>query len=204
MKMGTYTQRQLSNRTFKKYIRKNKHNRTYNGGLTIREAKKQAIVLCLLLIGMSVAGFYQYLTVNYRSIAIINDATVQAIAPVETHSEREIISPSADEIRAVMVEPEMQEILKYQWKRITPQQVYDLIECESNFRNIKNLTSTASGKLQFTEGTWQDGVKARNLDWTLNDRFDFTKAINMAHYFVEKKNQLSRWECAKILNLLNQ
>ena len=73
-----------------------------------------------------------------------------------------------------------------------------IIKCESGFNpKARNSVSTATGIAQFTSGTWTDGVKWRGLDWTLNDRLDYKKSLDMMIWFIETRGEISRWECLK-------
>ncbi len=163
-----------------------------------KRRKTDLFILRALLVSMAIIAVVNTFSVPNR--ITVNGGTVSAIPTVERETVEASVHNDLASLPALIESPEMEEILKYKWKNITPQQAYDIIACESSFRNIKNPTSTASGKWQFTASTWEDGVKARNLNWTLYDRFDFEKATNMAHWYIEVKNQLGRWDCAKILN----
>lgn len=72
--------------------------------------------------------------------------------------------------------------------------------CESsNKPNAVNWQgSSASGLYMFTTGTWQDGLRWRGLDWSLDDRFDAEKSTDMAMWFVAKEGW-GRWACAKLV-----
>ena len=73
-----------------------------------------------------------------------------------------------------------------------------IIKCESGLNpKARNSISTATGIAQFTAGTWSDGVKWRGLDWTLNDRLDYKKSLDMMIWFIEEQGEISRWECLK-------
>jgi len=70
-----------------------------------------------------------------------------------------------------------------------------IAKCESGLdTQAKNKTSTATGTFQFLSGTWQDGVKWRGLNWTLEDRKDIYKSADMAAWFMAK-GEFERWEC---------
>lgn len=75
-----------------------------------------------------------------------------------------------------------------------------IAKCESGYNpSLRNWQgSTASGVFQFTEGTWRDGLKWRGLNWTLQDRFDADKNIDMAMWFV-KREGWGRWACKDLV-----
>ena len=81
--------------------------------------------------------------------------------------------------------PNRQEVKDYVIQETTKQGLNTnlylaIINCESGFdRNVKNNVSTATGACQFTAGTWLDGVRWRGLDWSMEDRKDYRKALDM-------------------------
>lgn len=69
-----------------------------------------------------------------------------------------------------------------------------IAQCESGFRpTAKNPHSTATGVFQFIKATWLGFVKQRGLDWTLEDRIDPVKNIDMAAYVISKGG-LHNWK----------
>ena len=73
-----------------------------------------------------------------------------------------------------------------------------IIKCESGFNpKARNSVSTATGICQYIQATWLEGVKERGLDWTLNDRLDYKKSLDMMIWHIEIKGEISRWECLK-------
>lgn len=75
-----------------------------------------------------------------------------------------------------------------------------IIACESNWnpKAVNWQGSSASGLMMFTRATWLDGNKWRGLNWSLDDRFDAEKNVDMAMWFV-KKEGWGRWACTKIV-----
>jgi soluble lytic murein transglycosylase-like protein len=74
-----------------------------------------------------------------------------------------------------------------------------IAKCESGLNPLaEHHISTASGVFQFTRPTWADGIKWRGLDWTLPDRFDANKNIDMAVWFMAR-GEWERWECDKLI-----
>ena len=73
----------------------------------------------------------------------------------------------------------------------------EIARAESNFDwRAKNPDSSATGVYQFTTATFLDGIKWRKLGWTLKDRTDYIKNIDMAMWFMQKK-QYWRWNESK-------
>lgn len=57
----------------------------------------------------------------------------------------------------------------------------------------KAATSTASGLYQFTEGTWKEMVEQAGLNYTLQDRFDPDKSLEVVKRFTQRnKNYLEK------------
>lgn len=50
----------------------------------------------------------------------------------------------------------------------------------------KKFIGTASGMFQFTESTWKEMVKKMGKEYSLEDRFDKNKALEVTKYFTEK------------------
>lgn len=59
----------------------------------------------------------------------------------------------------------------------------------NNDPNAKNPRSTATGLGQFTEGTWMDAVKAAGKNYTLEDRTDPQKSMEVLKVFTEKNKE---------------
>lgn len=74
------------------------------------------------------------------------------------------------------------------------EEALDIAFCESSFNpNAKNPNSSAVGLYQFLSGTFLEGVKKRNLDWTLDDRYDPKKNIDMAMWMMSR-GEYWRWK----------
>lgn len=103
--------------------------------------------------------------------------------------------------QAVVTSPGKEEIMRIITESaneygVNPQTMLRIAKCESGFdTQAKNKVSTATGTFQFLNGTWQDGVKWRGLDWTLEDRKDIYKSSDMAAWFMGVRGEYERWEC---------
>ena len=92
--MGTYrfpgANKTIKSKPLKKYIRKNKFNKTYANSLTIRQKNinENRAVALIVLVGLFATIYAFAMTSN--SIHIINDETVHASSIVEPQSVEEV------------------------------------------------------------------------------------------------------------------
>ncbi len=215
--MGSYSARELglkthigANRGHKTHlkVRRERRNMYYAKHLTKYQVERRvnyaittAIILITIMTGYAI-NFYAV-----RSFQIVNSVDtsvgadkVDASTGVIADSARAVITDNIF-ITSSVENPDIAEIKKYEWKKITVGEAIAIVNCESSFINEKSNISSASGKWMFTSDTWTEGVHARGLNWTLYDRFDFIKATNMAHWYIETKGQVARWDCARILKI---
>lgn len=127
---------------------------------------------------------------------------VQSIEVVEVQPEpieKEIVKVNYEK-QAVVISPSKEDIARIITDKATqygvnPQTMLRIAKCESGLdTQAKNKLSTATGTFQFLSGTWQDGVKWRGLNWTLEDRKDINKSADMAAWFMAK-GEFERWDC---------
>jgi len=118
------------------------------------------------------------------------DGTSQNLKPELSQNERQI-----DELG-------VEEYIRFKAREngINEAKFVAVIKCESNFNHqaVNWQGSSAVGLLQFTSGTWQEGCRRFNKNWTLNDRFNYQKATEMAILFWKIK-QACRWKCYEML-----
>lgn len=196
MKIGTY-------KIKRNYKRKNKYNKLYAGKLTKKQKNinENRAIMTIAVVCLFAITYAFIMTSN--EIHIRGGSMVEAKAETVKQAQPQVAERVQDLPVALSVnEVEQQirkEIKKYDWKRITPEKAIEIVRCESSFRNVKNKHSSASGFWQFTNGTFSDGCRWRGLDWTLNDRYDIARATNMAHYFIEIRGEVERWECYKLI-----
>ena len=113
---------------------------------------------------------------------------VKKTPKVDYAAQAVVTSPGKEEIMRIITESANQ-------YGVNPQTMLRIAKCESGFdTQAKNKVSTATGTFQFTAGTWTDGVKKRDLDWTLSDRKDIYKAADMAAWYMGN-GEYERWEC---------
>jgi hypothetical protein len=111
------------------------------------------------------------------------------IVKVNYEKQAVVISPSKEDIARIITDKATQ-------YGVNPQTMLRIAKCESGLdTQAKNKTSTATGTFQFLSGTWQDGVKWRGLNWTLEDRKDIYKSADMAAWFMGVRGEYERWEC---------
>lgn len=191
-----------------------RYNKTYAGRHTKRELRKRVNSAWTLIIILLAVGVYQEFTLTSNDMTI--PATpevlvVEELPPPELKPLAVLID--TPENKELAVKPKMakdlnserQEVIDYIIQETTKQglntELYlAIINCESGFNtNARNSTSTATGICQFTRGTFLDGIRWRGLDWTLNDRLDYKKSLDMMIWFVEVKKEISRWECIHLI-----
>ena len=136
------------------------------------------------------------LSYTHREISIKGvGASAKAEAQDTPQEEKEAVLPSPKEEGVAPV-----------IRRVAQQEKFDdadllvrIAQAESGLRPYKDndvKTSTAAGLFQFTRGTWKDGCRWFNRNWTLNDRYDPTKSTKMAIWFI-KRGELHRWDASR-------
>ena len=60
----------------------------------------------------------------------------------------------------------------------------------SGGKNVRSKTSSALGPFQFTKETWQDYTKQMGVDYSLDDRLDYTKSKEVVEHFTNKNKEL--------------
>lgn len=68
---------------------------------------------------------------------------------------------------------------------VSRQLLHAIVRCESGYRSdAKNPNSTATGYGQWLESSWMGYVNKRGLDWTVDDRLDGEKNLDMTAYVI--------------------
>lgn len=85
------------------------------------------------------------------------------------------------------------------WNKDTGEDYYStLAHIESSGgRNIKSSTSSAYGPFQFTETTWKRFTREMGKNYSLEDRADYGKSLEVARFFTEKNRRT-------LMNALNR
>jgi len=169
--------------------------------------KQKKIAISIIILSVAFGYFSQSREfVIYPEIVStdVNELVVARSTVIPQRNEGETL-PLTEVVRPVLieVEPTVDDV-KSEIRRqarlfgLNEDMMIELADYESDFIwNNKNPVSTASGIYQFTTETFLDGIRWRGLDWTLKDREDYTKNINMAMWFI-KKEESGRWRDAGI------
>ena len=189
-----------------------RYNKTYAGTWTKRELNRRVNMAWAFIILILVSVIAQNIFEPTNDMTILAKVEVEELSPelkplaiiTDTPENKElaVVSNMARDLSL-----EKQEVKDYVIKITTEQELNTtlylaIINCESGFdRNIVNqkLGSTATGMAQFTWDTWKDGLRWRGLDWSMEDRKDYRKALNMMIWFVEVKGEISRWDCINLI-----
>lgn len=162
------------------------------------------IILLAIVIGASYMFVYEKISDLFsdynESMVIWNDykskddgAAVSAAALVKPLEEGEVQLPSPE------VESKIRSIAKRENFK-NADLLVRIAKCESGLvpdRRSDVVGSSATGLYQFTKGTWQDGCKYMNVDWSLADRCNAEKSTLMTIYFI-KRGELTRWTASSI------
>ena len=200
----------------RKYNRKRKYNLSYRGGKTRFRKETERQISKALIIGTiamyAICGAYQGL--QPRTITIQGKSPIEE-APIEEDPEEKVdFRPLATKIEPQEIKETVEvksnynagvEEVKQHIIEVTKANGLDsdfylrLANCESGFdADIVNHNApriNPVGCFQFTRDTWKDGVRWRGLDWTLEDRKDYRKNLDMTIYFIEERGEIGRWEC---------
>lgn len=183
----------------RKYNRKNKYNIYYAGKYTKRTIarKRMGVKICVAVFLLMVCA---------QAMAMTNDILIESvIEPLVEEVEPQEFKESAVIRDSYNVPNGINEAYDHivdvtSAKGLDTELYLAIINCESGFNpDARNSISSARGLCQFTEGTFLDGIRWRGLDWTLKDRFDYKKSLDMMIYFVEERGEIRRWECLNLI-----
>ena len=151
------------------------------------------LMIVVIFILNGVIDQLQDYQVDIRHGVMVSGAVPVATAYVRQVSEAE--SQVSAEDTGMTIEEQIRKIAKE--RNFDDVLLTNIAFCESSYNpKATNGTSSATGLFQYLKGTWEEAVKIRGLDWTLEDRTNIEKSTDMIMWHIERGN-LSKWDESK-------
>jgi len=150
------------------------------------------LMIVVIFVWNGVIDQLQDYQVDIRHGVMVSGAVPVATAYVRQVSEAESQVSAQD--TGMTIEEQIRKIAK-DFKDVDV--LVKIATCESSLNpKATNGTSSATGLFQYLKGTWEEAVKIRGLDWTLEDRTNIEKSTDMIMWHIERGN-LSKWDESK-------